>query len=103
MKLVIIYLQLDSTGIELTANEFMTGTFTIASKLKPLLGKDQNIGLILPTSVGGSLGNMAVFSLGKTVVNINYSSGTDSIKHALNISDVNHIITSKKFLTKLGS
>ena len=91
----------DSTGVELTGNKFITGTLMIASNLKKKLGKDQNIGLLLPTSAGGSMGNMAVLTLGKTVVNINYSSGNSSIEHALKIAGINKIITSKQFLAKL--
>jgi len=91
----------DSTGVELNTDKFITGVFTIASILKKKLGKEQNIGLILPTSVAGSLGNLAVLSLGKTIVNINYSSGNKSIAHALEIAEVNKIVTSQTFLTKL--
>lgn len=91
----------DSTGIELNGYKFMTGTFMIANALRNSLKTEQNVGILLPTSAGGSMGNMAVLSLGKTVVNISYSSGNQSIKHALNISEINKVITSKQFLAKL--
>ncbi len=91
----------DSTGTEVSGERFMTGTFMIASALKPKLKEHQNIGVILPTSVGGSIGNMALLTLGKTVVNLNYSSGEASLKHALKIANIQKVVASKQFLIKL--
>jgi acyl-[acyl-carrier-protein]-phospholipid O-acyltransferase/long-chain-fatty-acid--[acyl-carrier-protein] ligase len=91
----------DSTGAEVSGNRFITGTLMIAKALKPHLGNTQNVGLLLPTSVGGSMGNMALLSLGKTVVNLNYSSGTSSLLHALEIADITHVIASEQFVTRL--
>jgi len=93
----------DSTGVELSGDRFITGVFMIASKLKPQLKETQNVGLLLPTSVGGSMGNMAVMSLGKTVVNLNYSSGEASLRHALKIANITKVVASKQFITKLNA
>ena len=91
----------DSTGVEVSGNKFIAATLMMASLLKAKLKGSQNIGLLLPTSVGGSMGNMAVLSLGKTVVNLNYSSGEESLLHALKIANISKIVASKKFITKL--
>ena len=91
----------DSTGVELNGNRFITGTLMIASALKKELSSTQNIGLLLPTSAGGSMGNMALLSLGKTVVNLNYSSSQESVLHALQIANISKIVASRQFVTKL--
>ena len=91
----------DSTGVELNGNRFITGTFMMASKLKKSLKDNQNIGMLLPTSVGGSMANMAVLTLGKTIVNLNYSSGEASLLHSLNIANITKVVASKQFLVKL--
>jgi acyl-[acyl-carrier-protein]-phospholipid O-acyltransferase/long-chain-fatty-acid--[acyl-carrier-protein] ligase len=91
----------DSTGIEVSGDRFITGVVMIASALKSMLRESQNIGLLLPTSVGGSMGNMALLSLGKTVVNLNYSSGEASLLHALKIANITTIVASQQFVTKL--
>ena len=91
----------DSTGVELNGNRFATGVFMIASRLKPKLKNSQNIGVLLPTSVGGSMGNMAIITLGKTIVNLNYSSGEESLFHAIKIANITQIVASKQFITKL--
>jgi len=91
----------DSTGVELSGYKFLTAVLLMRKKFKKLLGKEQNVGLIVPTSAGGSMANMATLTLGKTIVNLNYSSGTQSLKHALELADIKQIITSKQFMTKL--
>ena len=91
----------DSTGVELSGHKFITAVFVMRKKFKKLLGQEQNIGLIVPTSAGGSIANMATLTLGKTIVNLNYSSGTASLKHALALAGIKQIITSKQFMIKL--
>ena len=91
----------DSTGIEVNGHRFITGTVMMASAMKKALGKSQNIGILLPTSVGGSMGNMALLTLGKTIVNLNYSAGEESLRHALKIADITKVVASKRFVSKL--
>ena len=91
----------DSTGVELSKTRFATAVFLFNKKLKPLLKDEQNIGLILPSTAAGLIANMAVLTLGKTIVNLNYSSGINSLNHAKELADIKTIITSKQFLSKL--
>jgi acyl-[acyl-carrier-protein]-phospholipid O-acyltransferase/long-chain-fatty-acid--[acyl-carrier-protein] ligase len=91
----------DSTGVELSGHKFITAVLVMRNKFKKLLGAEQNVGLIVPTSAGGSIANMATLTLGKTIVNLNYSSGTASLSHAIKLADIKQIITSKQFMTKL--
>jgi acyl-[acyl-carrier-protein]-phospholipid O-acyltransferase/long-chain-fatty-acid--[acyl-carrier-protein] ligase len=91
----------DSTGVELSGERFITATLMMASSLRSKLEGSQNIGVLLPTSVGGSMGNMALLTLGKTIVNLNYSAGQESLLHALKIADITKIVASKQFITKL--
>ncbi len=91
----------DSTGVELSGERFITATLMMAAALKPKLKESQNIGVLLPTSAGGSMGNMALLTLGKTIVNLNYSAGEESLLHALKIADTTKVVASKQFITKL--
>ena len=91
----------DSTGVELTKTRFAVATLLMASKLKPLVTGTQNVGIFLPASAGGAIGNMALLTLGKTIVNLNYSSGEASLRHALDVADITHIVASKRFVKKL--
>ncbi|MCF6207096.1 MAG: acyl-[ACP]--phospholipid O-acyltransferase [Sulfurovum sp.] len=91
----------DSTGVELSGDRFAAGTLLIASKLKRQIGQMSNVGIILPTSAGGSMGNMALLTLGRTIVNLNYSSGTESLLHALKMANIETIVSSRQFVTRL--
>ena len=91
----------DSTGVELSGYKFITAVLLMRSKFKKRLGSSQNVGLIVPTSAGGSIANMATLTLGKTIVNLNYSSGTKSLKYAIELAEIKQIISSKQFITKL--
>ncbi|CAA6820266.1 MAG: Putative 2-acylglycerophosphoethanolamine acyltransferase / acyl-acyl carrier protein synthetase (EC [uncultured Sulfurovum sp.] len=91
----------DSTGVELSGYKFMTAVLLMRKKFKQLFTGEQNIGLIVPTSAGGSIANMATLTLGKTIVNLNYSAGTQSLKHAIELAEIKQIITSTQFMTKL--
>ena len=91
----------DSTGQKFSAKKFQTVTFLMAKKLKPLIKDEQNTAVIMPSTIAGSLANMALFTLGKTVVNLNYSSTTSSLLHAIKIADIKTLVTSKQAVTKL--
>jgi len=91
----------DSTGVELSGHRFTTAVFLMRKAFKKLLGMEQNVGLVVPTSAGGAIANMAILTLGKTIVNLNYSSGTPSLKHAIEIAGIKQILTSKQFMIKL--
>ncbi|CAA6811582.1 MAG: Putative 2-acylglycerophosphoethanolamine acyltransferase / acyl-acyl carrier protein synthetase (EC [uncultured Sulfurovum sp.] len=91
----------DSTGVELSGYKFITAVLLMRKKFKKLFGEEQNIGLIIPTAAGGSIANMATLTLGKTIVNLNYSSGTQSLKHAIELAEIKQIVTSTQFMTKL--
>ena len=91
----------DSTGTELSNYRFAAGTLLLAKHLRRHIGKQPNVGVILPTSVGGSMGNMALLSLGKTIVNLNYTSGMQSLKYAVRLADIETVVTSKQFAVRL--
>lgn len=91
----------DSTGISLSGDRFIVATLMMAKEIGARVGKSQNIGILLPTSAAGSIGNMALLSLNKTIVNLNYSSPIESLKHSVQIAGIEHIVASKQFVTKL--
>jgi acyl-[acyl-carrier-protein]-phospholipid O-acyltransferase/long-chain-fatty-acid--[acyl-carrier-protein] ligase len=90
----------DSTGVELSGYKMIASVWSISSLLKGRL-KEQNIGLILPTSAGGTIANISILTLGKTIVNLNYSASIESLLYAIEVADIKEIVTSKQFITKL--
>jgi len=88
-------------GLELNAISALTGAIGF-SKLIKKNSPEQNIGLLVPTSVGGLLVNMAALIGGKTVVNLNYTANINALISALHAADLKTIYTSSQFIKKLN-
>ena len=91
----------DSTGTELGAQKFAAVVKTFATQIDKHSHNEQNIGIVMPSSAGGAIINMATLMLGKTIVNLNYTANEESLKHAIAMANIKTIYTSKQFLTKL--
>lgn len=68
---------------------------------KKLKAKEQNVGIMLPPSPAGIIVNLALWMMGKTNVNLNYTSSVEIVKCCCEKADVSTIITSRQFVTKL--
>jgi acyl-[acyl-carrier-protein]-phospholipid O-acyltransferase / long-chain-fatty-acid--[acyl-carrier-protein] ligase len=89
-------------GNTLSAYKLMSAVWSFRGVLKPKL-KNQNIGLLLPASSGGIIANLASLCLGKTLVNLNYTSAPEVLQHCADFADIKQILTSKQFVTKLSN
>jgi len=69
--------------------------------IKELDTNNKRIGILLPSSSGSAITNLAGMALGKTVVNLNYTSPPETIKQCLVSAEVRTIYTSSVFLEKL--
>ncbi|PID49188.1 MAG: acyl-[ACP]--phospholipid O-acyltransferase [Proteobacteria bacterium] len=90
----------DVLGEPISNHRFMIAVFSFAAMIKQR-SPEQNIGLLLPTSIASAIANMAVMTLGKTVVNLNYTASSDALRSAIAQAEIPHLYTSKKFLQKL--
>jgi acyl-[acyl-carrier-protein]-phospholipid O-acyltransferase/long-chain-fatty-acid--[acyl-carrier-protein] ligase len=80
--------------------EVLAGTRILANLLRPFLADDSMVGLWLPPSAGGALANLAVALLGKTAVNLNYTSSAENIRSAARQCNLRYVITSRLFMSK---
>jgi acyl-[acyl-carrier-protein]-phospholipid O-acyltransferase/long-chain-fatty-acid--[acyl-carrier-protein] ligase len=69
--------------------------------LRPLLGPDPMVGVWLPPGAGGAITNIALAFLGKTAVNLNYTSSPALIQSAIKQCGLRHVITSHRFIQKM--
>lgn len=92
----------DTTGRRMNGLTALVGARLISQWLNNQLGAVQNVGLLLPPSVGGALANIALALLGKTSVNLNFSLGQEVMREALAKAEIQHIITTRKVIAKLG-
>ena len=86
---------------ELNYLKALVGSMCMARWLAPRIGNEKCVGLWLPTSVGGALANIALNFLGRTTVNLNYTSGIDANRSAVKQTALRTIVTSKRFLARV--
>ena len=91
----------DIEGAEISHKKFLTGVLLFSKKIEAY-SPEQNVGLLLPSSGGGAIASMAILSLGKTLVNLNFTSGKKALQSAAKQAEVKTIYTSRKFLEKMS-
>lgn len=90
----------DTLGTDLNGLQALTGSLLFAKRIKRHSRK-QTVGLLLPTTAGAMVCNMAALMAGKTLVNLNYSAGASAMLSAIEQADIDCVFTSEKFLRKL--
>jgi acyl-[acyl-carrier-protein]-phospholipid O-acyltransferase/long-chain-fatty-acid--[acyl-carrier-protein] ligase len=92
----------DSTGVELSYGKVLLSSIRLARKINKLTLGEEMVGILLPTTVGGALANLAVSMTGKVPVNLNYTAGEDVYQSSIAQCKIRKIITSSRFLEKLN-
>ncbi|MGI9242973.1 MAG: acyl-[ACP]--phospholipid O-acyltransferase [Verrucomicrobiales bacterium] len=92
----------DSAGAEMKFGEALAKTMFFIQRLKGHWGGQQNVGILLPPSSGGALANLAGLTMGKTVVNLNYTLSGDGVRSCIDQCDLGCVLSSKKVIEKLG-
>jgi acyl-[acyl-carrier-protein]-phospholipid O-acyltransferase / long-chain-fatty-acid--[acyl-carrier-protein] ligase len=91
----------DGLAGELSYFKSFVGSVVFARKLKPLLDEQPMVGVLVPTSVGGALTNIALLLMGKIPVNLNYTASPAALTSSVRRCNITKIITSKAFLEKM--
>lgn len=81
--------------------KLLGGAVALARSMKNKWADEPFIGLMLPTSVGAVLANLAASIAGKGVVNINFTSGRDGVASCVRQSGMKQVITTRRLLTKI--
>lgn len=90
----------DTLGSKATYGKLTIGAVALANRLKPQIKTQKNIGIFMPTSLGGVVANLAVTLSGKTVVNLNWTASPEAMKSAVKQAHLKYVITSRRFLQK---
>ncbi len=89
-----------TTGEPLSATRSLSTAIAFSRRIKRI-SHEKNIGVLLPTSTGAVLSNMAGLLAAKTIVNLNYTTSADVFESALQRAEIKTIYTSKHFLKEL--
>jgi acyl-[acyl-carrier-protein]-phospholipid O-acyltransferase/long-chain-fatty-acid--[acyl-carrier-protein] ligase len=92
-----------SGGTPRTLNwaKLLVGAICVTRYLRPRVGDAPNVGIWLPTGLGGALANVGLAFLGKASVNLNYTAGTAAVRSAVQQAGVRTVITAKRFTARV--
>jgi long-chain-fatty-acid--[acyl-carrier-protein] ligase len=91
----------DQTAGAKTYRQIVAGIYALCPAIKKIPGN--RIGIMLPASAVTSIVYLAVLFSGKAPVMINWTVGERSLKHCIKLSEINHILTSRKLTRSLES
>ena len=77
------------------------GALCLTRHLKSRIGDAANIGVWLPTGLGGALANLAIAFLHRVSVNLNYTAGNAPVRSAIQQAGLRTVITSKRFVERV--
>jgi acyl-[acyl-carrier-protein]-phospholipid O-acyltransferase/long-chain-fatty-acid--[acyl-carrier-protein] ligase len=85
----------------LSYGKALVGVILLSRWLKTQIGEGKNIGVWLPSSVGGALANISLAVLRRTSVDLNYTTGPGALASAVKQTGLNVVVTSKRFLHRM--
>jgi len=94
----------DSSGLELSGAEMLTGTLALRRVLRrQVLADDESyVGVLLPPSVGSALANAALALDRRVTVNLNYSLSSDVLNACLAQCGIRHVLTSPRVMERFS-
>ncbi len=92
----------DSSGVELSGAKLLMGTLVLRRALRrEVLARDeQQVGLLLPPSVGSVLANAALTIDRRVAVNLNYTVSSDVMNQCIAQCGIRHVLTSPRLLER---
>ncbi len=88
----------DQAGV-VNYGRLLAGTVTLARRFAGLA--ETNVGLLMPSSVGGDMALLALELAGKVPVMLNWTTGPANLEHAVKLLDLRHVVTSNMFIDRL--
>lgn len=93
----------DSMGTEIGGRESLTRALALRRVLarEVFTQDEQNIGVLLPPSAGAVIVNVALALDRRVSVNLNYTVSDAVVNHCIKEVDIQHVLTSERFLSKI--
>lgn len=94
----------DSTGVKLSSRDLLIRSLALRRYLlREVLSDDEKrVGVFLPPTVPGIAANLALSLAGRVTVNLNYTASSAQLKQCCELAGLKHVITSRKFIEKVG-
>jgi acyl-[acyl-carrier-protein]-phospholipid O-acyltransferase/long-chain-fatty-acid--[acyl-carrier-protein] ligase len=85
---------------EVKAGQLFAAAAALSRRLRKTVPAHR-VGIVLPPGAGGAIANLAVAFAGKVPVNLNFTAGTAAIESALQIAEIDMVITADAMRAKL--
>jgi long-chain-fatty-acid--[acyl-carrier-protein] ligase len=90
----------DDRSNVLTYERLLTGALLMARRFAGLPG--DNVGLLLPSSVGCDVALLGLYLAGKVPVVLNWTTGPANLAHAARLMNLQRVVTSRLFVDRIG-
>ncbi len=88
----------DDIAGTLNFERLLIGSLTMAQRFRDLPG--ENVGLLLPASVGADIAFLGLHLAGKVPIALNWTTGPANLEHAAKLTKISHVVTSKAFIDR---
>lgn len=96
----------DSTGAKLSSKDTLVRSLVLRRfLLRDVVGSledEPRVGVFLPPTVPAVVTNLALTLAGRVCVNLNYTASSTQLKQCCELAGLKHVITSRKFIEKVG-
>jgi acyl-[acyl-carrier-protein]-phospholipid O-acyltransferase/long-chain-fatty-acid--[acyl-carrier-protein] ligase len=94
----------DSLGQELTGGMLLMRSLILRRLLRRgVLADDERcVGVLLPPSVGGTVGNMSLALDRRVTANLNYTVSNNVLNACIEQAKIRHVLTSRRFMEKMN-
>lgn len=90
----------DPLGTKLSYGKLITSAQVLGTKLKPLAGVGESVGVLLPNSAAVAVTFFALQTIGRVPAMLNFTAGTRNLLSACKAADVKVILTSRAFVER---
>ena len=90
----------DLSGKKLDYGTLAALSVALSDKVCGMSAKGENVGILLPPSVGGAATNIAVSMAGRVGVNLNYTAGAEAFSSAVKQCEMKSVITARAFVER---
>ncbi len=91
----------DTLGSKASYGKLLIGSIALANRMKPCIKNQKHIGILMPTSLGNAIANLAITLSGKTSVNLNWTASPEAMQSAVKQGRLKYVITSRRFMKKI--
>jgi len=95
-------LMYDYGGKSLTCFQVYVGAAVLSRKFRDLVAPEcKYVGIMMPNCCAAAVASVGILMADKVPAVLNFTSGRDALRHAINKAGMTHVITSRKFLEKI--